>query len=87
MKITKRRRTVAVFMSVAATALTVASGAAASSDGQEPPGKTTICHRTSSATNPFVLITVSNSSLPAHYGNGDFPYVPGVDCDGGGLPT
>ena len=35
--------------------------------------KTTICHATSSASNPWVQITVNdNSLLPAHYGHGDF---------------
>ena len=35
--------------------------------------KTTICHATSSASNPWVMITVNdNSLLPAHYGHGDF---------------
>src|SRR3954454_3610116 len=29
-------------------------------------GKTTICHATGSATNPFVTITISNNALPAH---------------------
>src|SRR6266542_1562407 len=34
-------------------------------------GKTTICHRTESQKNPFVVITVSNNALPAHAGHGD----------------
>lgn len=29
-------------------------------------GKTTICHATGSATNPYVTITISNNALPAH---------------------
>jgi hypothetical protein len=34
-------------------------------------GKTTICHRTGSKKNPFVVITVSNNALPAHKSHGD----------------
>lgn len=29
-------------------------------------GKTTICHATGSATNPYVTITISNNAIPAH---------------------
>src|ERR1051325_765932 len=31
-------------------------------------GKTTICHRTGSNSNPYVIITISNNALPAHFG-------------------
>jgi hypothetical protein len=37
----------------------------------EQQGKTTICHATGSATNPFVIITISNSALPAHTAHQD----------------
>jgi hypothetical protein len=43
-------------------------------------GKTTICHRTGSATNPFVLITVSNNALPAHMRHGDLLPGPSGTC-------
>jgi hypothetical protein len=42
----------------------------ATQSSEQPPGaesgKTTICHATGSATNPFVLITISNNALAAH---------------------
>ena len=34
--------------------------------GHGPSGKTTICHATGSATNPYVTITISNNAIPAH---------------------
>jgi hypothetical protein len=37
------------------------------------PSKVTICHRTGSKKNPFVTITVSASSLFAHFKHGDQP--------------
>jgi hypothetical protein len=49
-----------------------AAGACAATNPPPPkPGKTTICHRTGSATNPFVIITVSDNALPAHFRHGD----------------
>lgn len=47
-------------------------------------GKTTICHRTSSETNPFVLISVSDNALPAHKEHGDT--LPGLGGTCPGLP-
>jgi hypothetical protein len=47
---------------------------AATSQEQSPgneSGKTTICHATGSATNPFVMITISNNALPAHQAHQD----------------
>jgi hypothetical protein len=55
--------------------------AAARNHGNSAPGKTTICHRTGSAKNPWVLITVSNSSLDAHRRHGDI--VPASSCPSG----
>jgi hypothetical protein len=49
-------------------------------------GKTTICHRTSSGTNEFVLISVSNNALPAHAAHGDTLAGPGGTCPGPPIP-
>ena len=50
-------------------------------------GKITICHRTSSETNPFVLISVSVNAVPAHKRNhGDTLPGPGGTCPGPPIP-
>jgi hypothetical protein len=36
--------------------------------------KVTLCHRTDSATNPFVLIEVSGDAIAEHTAHGDFLY-------------
>ncbi|MBW3594483.1 MAG: hypothetical protein KY391_02805, partial [Actinobacteria bacterium] len=41
------------------------------SNGSGPDGKVTICHRTGSETNPYVVITVSVNAWPAHQTHGD----------------
>ena len=48
---------------------------------QASAGKVTICHRTGSATNPFVQITISRNALAAHMRHGD-PAPTGGACPG-----
>lgn len=75
----------AAFAAVVATA--PATGASHNGNGGAK-GKTTICHHTSSETNPWVRITVSDSSLKAHRKHGDVIPAPASGCpsgdDGGG---
>ena len=42
--------------------------------------KVTICHRTSSLTNPYNTITVGESAIPAHTGHGDIIPAPPGGC-------
>ena len=48
-------------------------------------GKTTICHATGSATNPYVTITISNNALPAHMRHQDGRDI--IPAPAGGCPT
>src|SRR5207237_569566 len=48
--------------------------------------KTTICHRTGSSKNPWVIITVSDNALPAHKAHGDTLVGPGGTCPGPPIP-
>jgi hypothetical protein len=53
--------------------------APAHSDNRNP-GKTTICHRTGSATNPWVTITIADRALKAHARHGDLIPAPAGGC-------
>ncbi len=70
-----------------AIALMIVPASGAKQDNGNP-SKTTICHHTSSQTNPWVKIRVSNSSLKAHSRHGDLIPAPAAGCpsgdDGGG---
>lgn len=78
-----------------AAASTAASGrakgagkakAAPAAKSHGPAGKTTLCHATGSATNPYVTITVSNNALPAHMRHQDgrdIAPAPAGGCPGG----
>jgi ABC-type sugar transport system substrate-binding protein len=69
--------------SIAALLMLAAVAVAGPTGGH--PGKTTICHHTSSETNPWVQITVSNASLKAHHNNhGDIIPAPAEGCPSGG---
>jgi hypothetical protein len=56
---------------------------ASSAGAQEEEGKSILCHRTGSASNPFRVIEVDGSSIPsAHSGHGDFILGPASEFEG-----
>jgi hypothetical protein len=56
------------------------------SPAKDQYGKTTICHRTGSAKNPWQIITVDNNALPAHKAHGDTLVGPNNTCPGPPIP-
>lgn len=58
------------------TATPMATGTVSGTAG----AKVTLCHATGSAKNPYVMITVDQSALPAHQGHGDIIPAPAGGC-------
>lgn len=50
------------------------------SGGGQYGGQTPICHHTSSSSNPWVLISVPSSAIPAHQAHGDIIPAPAGGC-------
>jgi hypothetical protein len=70
--------TTATVAATSTTATTTATPAASPSG--TVTAKVTLCHRTGSQTNPYVMITVSTSAIPAHTKHGDIIPAPAAGC-------
>jgi hypothetical protein len=72
--------------SITVTATRVATGTATATAAASPAAtgtataKVTICHRTGSSKNPYVMITVSMNAIPAHSRHGDIIPAPAGGC-------
>ncbi|AWN23793.1 hypothetical protein DKM44_11615 [Deinococcus irradiatisoli] len=71
-------RSLPLLLTLLAAGLSSGPLAAQANAGTE--SKVTICHRTGSAKNPYVKITVSRSALAAHQAHGDPSPVAGQAC-------
>lgn len=61
--------TLAVLAGLVTAGLALVAGTASAT----PQGKVSICHRTASDKNPYVLITVNQNAVDAHVGEGAHP--------------
>lgn len=82
---TAAKSTTAAARSVRSSSTSVTSSSSRSSGSSASSGsKTTICHATHSASNPYVTITVDNSALPAHQAHQDLQDI--IPAPGSGCP-
>jgi hypothetical protein len=80
--------TVTVTASVTRTPLlTPTTTTTPAATGTATGDKVTICHRTGSGTNPYVMITVSTNAIPAHTAHGDIIPAPPGGCPAGVTPS
>ena len=84
---TTRQYSIAVMLMLMAMLAMVALATlaifASSVRAQEEEGKSILCHRTGSASNPFRVVEVDGSSIPgAHAGHGDFILGPASEFEG-----
>lgn len=80
------RRAIAT-VAVAGMTFSSTVGAALATEPAAQSDKVTICHRTGSAKNPYVEITISQNALPAHEEHGDFLATPGCQPPNPGTPN
>ena len=92
-KAPKKKNQIAVTETITVTVTVTTTGTALSTATRTPNveqtrtprptgtvSKVSVCHRTGSQTNPYVLTTISTSALPAHQQHGDIYPVPQGGC-------